>query len=237
MDYRAPLRIQLGELLRDRIEEGEFGYGELIPSERDLATTYGLNRMTVRSAISDLVREGYLRKAQGRGTFVVYPKMERDLTTLQGFTTTMREKGVVPSTRIIYKQTRKADYKFSKLFGISPDDAVYHIVRLRLGNEEPIALEYTYLPLGSMEWVESIDLNVISLYDAYENYGIHLAEAQQTLALAKAGRETARFLNIREQAMVFLFQYITKDTSGRVIEYTKSFIRGDKSRFNTYLKA
>lgn len=236
MDYRTPLRIQLCSLLRDKIEEGEFGYGEAIPSERELANTYGLNRMTVRSAISDLVNEGYLKKAQGRGTFVIYPKMERDLITLEGFTTTMREKGVVPSSRIIFTQVRKADYKFSNIFGVDADDDIYNLVRLRMGNDEPIALEYTYVPLKMMDWVENIDLNMVSLYDACESHGIKLLEAQQSLELSKAGKETSKFLNIKEGTMVFLFQCRTFDINKRVIEYTKSFTRGDKSCFHTDLK-
>ena len=71
LSYRTPIYLQLREIIRNRIEEGEYLPGTAIPSENKLAETYGINRLTVRNAVDALVNEGILRRVQGKGVFVV----------------------------------------------------------------------------------------------------------------------------------------------------------------------
>ena len=68
MDYRMPLYIQLQDIITKKIEEQVFLPGEKIPSERELAETYGVNRMTAKRAVNQLVEKGYLYRVQGSGT-------------------------------------------------------------------------------------------------------------------------------------------------------------------------
>ena len=70
MDYRMPLYIQIQDIIIKKIEERIFLPGEMIPSERKMAETYGVNRMTVKRAIEKLVEEGYLVRKPGSGTYV-----------------------------------------------------------------------------------------------------------------------------------------------------------------------
>ena len=90
IDYNSPMYLQLRELIRSKIEEEEYAPGTAIPSETILASTYGVNRLTVRNAVDELVREGLLKRVQGKGVYVttVY---ERDLEVLGGFTQTMKD--------------------------------------------------------------------------------------------------------------------------------------------------
>lgn len=82
--YKSPLYIQLREVIRNKIEDGEYPVGTAIPSESQLAETYNLNPLSVRSALSALKYEGLLRSVQGKGVFVNGSKTERDLETLGG---------------------------------------------------------------------------------------------------------------------------------------------------------
>ena len=66
LSYRTPIYLQLREIIRNRIEEGEYLPGTAIPSENKLAETYGINRLTVRNAVDTLVNEGILRRVQGK---------------------------------------------------------------------------------------------------------------------------------------------------------------------------
>ena len=65
MDYRMPLYIQLQDIIIKKIEEKKYLPGEAIPSERKMAETYGVNRMTVKRAINKLVELGYLIRKPG----------------------------------------------------------------------------------------------------------------------------------------------------------------------------
>ena len=100
-NYTPPMYIQVKELLLKKIKSGEFEHGAKLPSERELSEIYGLSRMTARSALTELVREGWAFRNHGKGTFVVYPKIERDLVKLSGFTKMLREKGVKPGSKLI----------------------------------------------------------------------------------------------------------------------------------------
>ena len=78
-----PLYRQLREILKDKIEKGEFSEGDLIPSEREICETYGVSRITARQAILDLVNDGLLYREGGRGTFVA-SKSKRKLAIALG---------------------------------------------------------------------------------------------------------------------------------------------------------
>ena len=75
----SPLYLQLRELIRGKIENGEYLPGTAIPSVGALAETYGIHRLSVRSAVSALIGEGLLKAVQGKGIFVVGDKLEQEL--------------------------------------------------------------------------------------------------------------------------------------------------------------
>ena len=85
INYRTPIYLQLREIVRTKIEDGEYLPGTAIPSENDMAATYGISRITVRSAVDALVNEGLLRRVQGKGVFVVGNKIEQAIEEFSGF--------------------------------------------------------------------------------------------------------------------------------------------------------
>ena len=70
MNYRPPIYMQLRDSIIKKIEDGDYLPDEMIPSEREMAQLYDINRMTVKNAIEVLVKDGYLYRIQGKGTFV-----------------------------------------------------------------------------------------------------------------------------------------------------------------------
>ena len=84
ISYKSPLYIQLREVIRSKIEEEEYLPGTAIPSENQLMETYGLNRVSVRSALAALEFEGLLKSVQGKGVFVAGPKAKRHLVYSAG---------------------------------------------------------------------------------------------------------------------------------------------------------
>ena len=80
--------------------------------------------------------------------------------------------------------------------------------------------------------MDGIDLSVFSVYEVYAMYGIHLAEAEQTLDLVRPSLNDAKLLGIDAGTPVMLFQSLTCDTDGRAIEFNRNYVRGDKCNFN-----
>lgn len=231
ISYKAPIYLQLREVIRNKIEDGEYLPATAIPSENELAETYGINRLTVRNAIHALVGEGLLKRVQGKGVYVVGEKMERDLETLGGFTQTIRGRNAKPSTKILVKAQRPAGTKFMHIFDIAEDEPINYIKRLGYADGEPISIEEIFFPSSLVPNFDEIDLTVFSLYDIYEFYGINLKCAWQTLDLVRLEPNDARMLNVDPGRAVMLFSCTSYDENGKTIEFSRSYTRGDKCDF------
>ncbi|WNC17556.1 GntR family transcriptional regulator [Brevibacillus brevis] len=231
MEKKVPMHVQLRELIREKIAEGEYGFGQAIPSERELAAMYGLNRMTVRNAIEALVKEGLLKKVQGKGTFVAPSKISSDLYKLQGFGKMLLTKGIKPSSKILYTGKRKAGSKYASVFGLDEEAELFRIIRLRLGDDEPFALEDTLVPYDLVSEIELVDFQIHSLYDFLAGSGIELEMAHETLTLVKVRDVEAKLLQVPPGSPVFLHECKSCDRMNRVVEFTKSYTNGQKSYF------
>jgi len=234
ISYQSPIYLQLREVIRNKIEDGEYLPGMSIPSENDLADTYGINRMTVRNAIDVLVSEGILKRVQGKGVYVVGNKVERDLETLGGFTQTMRERNTQPYTKVLVKALRKAGDKYALIFGIQPEDEIYYVKRLCSADSEPISLDEIYIPKYIVPKLEGIDLGVFSLFEVYDFWNVNITKACQTLDLTQLDQKDARMLGIDAELSVLLFESISFDDKDRVVEFARTYTRGDKCNFNVH---
>ncbi|MPM49044.1 HTH-type transcriptional repressor YvoA [bioreactor metagenome] len=234
VNYESPIYLQLREVIRSKIQEGEFLPGMAIPSENQLAETYGINRMTVRSGIDALVKEGILKRVQGKGVYVVGNKVERDLETLEGFTQTMKKKNTEPHTKILTKIIREAGDKYAAVFGIEPGDEIYYIKRMCYADKEPIALEEIFIPRYVLPKLQDIDLGVFSIYDIYDFYGVKISKAYETLDLTELEQRDARMLGIERDLSVMLFECTSYDENNRVIEFARNYTRGDKCNFTVH---
>src|ERR671911_2757583 len=98
----TPQRITKQSQTRERVIDlmEQFGVGNAIPSERQLSTDLGVSRLTVRAALDELVREGYLVRRRGSGTFVSEPKIAQELT-MTSFTDDMQRLGMRPASKTL----------------------------------------------------------------------------------------------------------------------------------------
>ncbi len=236
VSYKSPLYIQLREVIRSKIEDGEYPPGTAIPSENQLAETYSLNRLSVRSAMDALENEGLIKRIQGKGAFVCGPRTQRDMETLGGFRHTMQEHGKDASVRILVKAVRQAGPYYSKVLQMNPDDKLWFIRRVDSSNGEPVALEEIYIPYDLMPNLDEIDLSLFSLYDAMSWSGIHLAESLQTLRITKLEPALARLIGLSTEKAVMEFSYLTKDQKGRLAEFSRNYIRGDRTEFYVHYR-
>ena len=237
VDYKSPIYLQLREVVRSKIEEGEYAPGTAIPSENELSELYGVNRLTVRNALDALVAEGLLVRIQGKGAFVVGDRIERDLDSLSGFRQTMYDRNASPDTKILAKTKRTAGKKFARIFGIDEDDEIFYVRRLNSANGEPVSVEHTYIPASKVPKLDGIDLTVFSLYEVYDFYGVSPVRAYETLDLVSLEARDARMLGVDPGQVVMLLSCYTYDKDDEVIEYTCGYTRVDKCSFTVNNRA
>jgi len=233
---QQPIYKQIADLLRDKIEKEEYQFGQFIPSERELSSRYGVNRLTVRKSIACLVEEGLLLPRPGKGTYVNRPKINSPLDTIQGTGPFLREMGLTPTNRLIYSGKRKAGWKYASIFNISQEDDIFQIFRVRLGDGEPFFLEYTYLPNDLIPNIEQYDFTVYSLYDLFNLQGIVLAGDTQTLEIVSVTSPQSTLLNVPDGEQVFMITDTSTNINGRIVEYTKSYSSGKKFTFSTTME-
>src|SRR5438034_6523815 len=114
--------------------------GNAIPSERQLSADLGVSRLTVRAALDDLAREGYLVRRRGAGTFVSEPKIAQELT-MTSFTDDMRRRGMRPTSRTLELRVAPAGARLGRLLRASPSEPIVVARRLRLADGETMAIE------------------------------------------------------------------------------------------------
>jgi GntR family transcriptional regulator len=197
--------------------------GEALPSERDLSEQLGVSRPTVRAAIDDLARDGLLVRQRGRGTFTsprtAPPKVSQELT---------------PITPGDY--AAPADARLSRRMQLSPGHPLAHIVRLRLVDEIPIAIERILLPANLVPALEPSDVESGSLYQLLRiRYEVVAATAVQTTEPTVTDPEESALLAVPLHSPALFFDRTTKDPTNKVIEYTRSIYRGDRYRITTHL--
>ncbi|WP_313771752.1 GntR family transcriptional regulator [Neobacillus niacini] len=231
IDYQSPMYLQLREIIRTKIEDGEFPPGTAIPTENELAKTYGINRLTVRNGITALVNEGLLKRIQGKGVYVLGEKREQDLETLEGFSEMVRKKNADPSSHILTKSLRTAGHKYGRIFNINPADQIFYIKRVNYIDKEPYSLEEIYIPQYVVPELEDIDLTVFSIYEIYDFYNIGISYSQQTLDLTQLDQSDARFLDVDSSTPLLLFTNISYSKTEEVIEYSRSCTRPDKANY------
>ena len=210
MDYRMPLYMQLKEIIIKRIEDGEYLPGEKIPSEREMADTYGVNRMTVKNAISSLVEANILYRVHGKGTFVAKKETEK-VAFYENYTDTGRGLGAVlkDSGKPLTNQTLEKGviqcrgYLANKLHILKNDD-VYVLHRLRSMGTESFALEYCYVPFRLFEDIDSYNFEHVSLYDYMKSKGHLPVVFSQRLTILKAVQPEARLMKIQGRTATIL---------------------------------
>src|ERR671931_755097 len=113
------------EQIRQRVVQliQRLGVGEAIPSERRLSTELGVSRLTLRAALDELVREGYLVRRRGSGTFVREPKIAQELT-VTSFSEDMRRRGMRPGSRTLSLTTTTAGARLGRCLHVSPSERI-----------------------------------------------------------------------------------------------------------------
>lgn len=236
-DTPIPLYYQLKEKLTEAIINGDWSVGAMIPSERELSEQYGISRMTVRQALSEMVKEGLLVRKKGKGSFVAEPKINQELARLTSFTEDMRSRGYLPDSRIKAIDIQEASIVIQDYLSLKTGAKVIVVERIRLANSQPMAYEVSHLPLSRFPDLQDHILDAKSLYRLLEErYHITISYARQTLEAGLSDAVVSKILEIPHASPVLLINRVTYDAEHLPFEYVKSIYRGDRYKFIVELK-
>ncbi len=227
-----PLHAAIGAQLAAAIAAGQLVPGARLPPERRLAESLGVSRMTVRQALGELERDGLLRRVVGRagGTFVREPKVEPRSTGPAGLSAELRRQGLAAAAELISAEVEPARRRTAAALGLEPNERVVVIVRLRLADGKPLAVERSSLPVRLFPGIEEMDL-AGSLYDLMEeSFGRRPVRAVEILETAEARPSDARTLGLKRGAPILLVERIGYAADGTAVEFARDRFRGDRTR-------
>jgi GntR family transcriptional regulator len=225
-------------LVRDEILGmlDELQVGDALPSERRLAQDLKVSRPTLRAVIDELVREGLLLRRHGSGTYVAEPKIALPLT-MTSFSEDMARRGMRPSSRVVGFEVTSAGAKLGQRLQISPVDEVWVITRLRLADDETMAIEWLHAPRRLLPELRREELATHSFYELLRvRQGITIASGTQTIEPTVTSPEEAELLSVPVHSPAFLFERTTQSDGGEVVEFVRSVYRGDRYRLVTELR-
>ncbi|MFH1926589.1 MAG: GntR family transcriptional regulator [Chloroflexota bacterium] len=237
VDKQSPIPIyyQLHKIILGRIERGLWPPQTQIPSERELAEQFGVSRMTVRQALSALARDGILSREIGRGTYVAEPRITQRLSRVTGFSSDMRARGKRPGARVLSLAAKLASPYVAERLNVDPGKEIAVIERLRLADDEPMALEVSHVWFPGCVQLLQEDISG-SLYELLaQRYGILPTRARQQISAGLSRKRECQMLGIRRRAPVLHLCRLTFDQNDRPFEYVESIYRGDKYIFDAEL--
>ena len=236
----VPIYYQIKQSIKNWIANKEYIRGERIPSENELAKKFHVSRLTVRQAISELVREGLLTRRRGEGTFVT-----RDDRILNSFS--LEFSGFMDD---LFYQVQKSKTKSARIDRIAPptfirekleldekDEEIVQIKRVRFLEDRSFAYTVNYLPFEIGKAITEKELYEKPLLQIMEeDLGIQFAEAFQTIQASFADQELAEKLSVPAGLPILFVERVMFDEKHRPVEMVQSSYRGDLYKYIVRLK-
>ena len=218
-----PLYYQLKELLEEKIVNGVYPVGSMLPSEQELEKQYSLSRVTVRQALNELVTQGLILRKRGSGTIVQAEMMlDEQLGTIKSFTEEMRERNMTPGTPVFQYSTEPANKEVAQHLKIKTGEKVCKLERVRSGNNVPIVVFITFLA-KKYENILSKCGKTDSLYALLRDNGIAVIKASDRYTAGLASKEIASKLKISVGAPVLIRTRVSFNLQGTIVEYSKCY--------------
>lgn len=228
----VPLYYQLQEIIRSRIESGQWQPGQQLPPEAELCEEFSLSRGTVRQALADLVREGLLHRRRGKGSFVATPKISQDLMSFAtGFSAYAKQAiGTELANRNISVNVVPANGSVSELLNIPAGSQVVEVRRVKLANERPYFLATSFLPMDLVPGLEKEDISAGSLFEFIrDRYGVQVTMVKGWFEPVLVNEYESSILNVEKGSPAMLYQRIRYSGENPVM-VSKHIIRGDMCR-------
>ncbi len=229
MELRSfiPAYYRLAEDLKTRIESGELKPGDIIPSETQLATQYGISRMTVRNGLSLLSKAGYITSFQGKGCFVAAPQMDRMYFYFSEHTLLGENKKL--ESRLLTVDVLAADPKTAVKLQVPADSRIVQIRRVLSDVDGPVALDHRVLPYIKGAPLLEKEIEYAAFPELVSRH-TELASARNNISVQACVlmKEEAKLLKSKVGFPALCIEQIIYSRDDRPLGWSKMICRGDR---------
>ncbi|MCL6572804.1 MAG: GntR family transcriptional regulator [Bacillus sp. (in: Bacteria)] len=228
-ESKVPLYYQLVDILGKQIKENMNPHDRIL-SEREISNTYSVSRTTVRLAMDELEKMGYIYKRHGKGTFVAtLGENKQNLMESYSFTEHMEKIDKVPKTEVLSYEVIKVNEYLAKQMGLSIGEKSIRITRLRLADDIPMMVETSYLPFGKFSSLTEELVKRKPLYEVFkEDFLEVIKAADEEFSASIVPIKEAQQLQVPTNSACLKLVRTTYNTANQVIEFTQSIARSDQ---------
>ncbi len=225
----VPYYVQIVDHVRNLIKKNKLRQGQTFCSEGELSEALGISKMPVRQAFQKLRAEGLLIIAKGKRPVIGSGRVPWNFQQLRGFSEEMKRRGLVPSARLLRMDLDEPEPEVAQALKLTPGERIYRLRRLRLVDQEPVAVVTSHLPARIFAGIDEQDLEKQSLYSIFEHsYKRKLQWAEELIGAVVAGVEEAAVLQTAPGSALLMIKETTYDSQNIAIEYSVSLLRGDR---------
>ncbi|CEQ16400.1 GntR family transcriptional regulator [Paraclostridium sordellii] len=221
-----PIYKKIENYIKDLIQSKTLKQGELIPSEKQLSEEFNVTRMTVRSALNNLVKDGYITRQRGVGSIVLANKVYDNISAVSGFTEEMESKGYRVSNILVELNIVEADEELMNKLNLTEKENVWEIKRIRLANNVKLSYMETYMPVKLFPNLKKSHCER-SLYNYVENEcGYKIAMSEREVSAVLANDELAGLLDLTKPEALLYISQVCKLQNSEVFEYSHTYHYG-----------
>lgn len=227
---------QLMEYIQKQISEGIYKPGDRLPSEKELAAIFQVNRHTVRQALGELAGRGLIYTGRGKGTFVARKRPEiidYKVSRRTRFTHNIMEVGLIPGARVLRGQEVAAMEQVARNLRLETGIRVVLLEMLRFINQGPFCISTNYFPAHLVPGLLARIDEINSLYDFLDrHYGLCPTRTYSTFQAAFPDPDDAAALEIPRNQPVLVVESAMTGEDGTAIQYSITRFRGDRSKIS-----
>lgn len=235
----VPMYFQIRKEIIKAIKSGIYGIGDQLPTELEFCTQLDISRPTIRQAFQELINEGYITRKKAKGTFVCKPKVEGFFfKKLESYNDEMHALNLSPKTNVLHSEVIVPDDDIKEHLKLEKHARVFHLVRLRYADDDPMVYVHTYIPYDKFPRIEEQNFKSedTSLYDLMKHhYQMPIAYVDRTIEASNSTRELAKLLDLTEGQAIYTITTTAYNDLDEPIEYSIANYRGDRSKFSIRL--
>lgn len=230
---KIPKYLKIRSAIRHVLDNGLIKENEMLPTENELCDIFKVSRMTVRQALEELVREGYLERQSGSGTFVKSLKLAGGSRPIKSFSDEIALMGIVTHHKLIKTDILRPSNEVVEKLHLGDQMKALRIKRVRFVDEAPISYQISYLPYPLCAQLLEQDLDQRPLYELLlENGNFTFTHGVENVQALEMPKHVASWLDcVPGSACFFLSRVVYVREYEHPIEYVETFLRGDKFTF------
>lgn len=223
------LDVEVANEIRHLIMSGVYKEGDKIPGERSLSEEFGVQRLTLRSGLRMLEEEGLIYSIPRKGYFVSKPRVEKYVSKITSLFDGIQSSSQDFRTSLIKFGETEVDKYLNSETHLPLGTRMYEMKRLRYVDNEPICVDYSFIPKSIAPKLEKYDFEKVFLYDVLQQeYKINLKRSKQKINVEHVEENYRELLQLNPDDSIVLQTGRIYDDQERLVEFSESYMRMDR---------